>query len=545
MHVVRWLGAALSLVVAAPVLAQAEKAKPKIELDDLSLDSAQPAAKPPPKPAAKAAAKEAKAADPLDALGLPPAAPAKGDAKAAEKAPSKAPSAPAKAASKGDLLDLGPPPAKAAEKAAPKAPPADKAKAPTPPPPATPALATPASTPADKAKAAAPAATDKAKAVPGAPPAPASPAAVDKSKPAGPVAPAGAPAKPGAGPALALPANPMDLPLPDLLKPDVKPTYQLGIYKLVHPGQPDEPLFDEIEKSFVSVSEIAPAIRSTVLMKSPPKACDLEDDGCFALLGGFQQLSQILVGSLTKAENGLAVRVRVIDVQTQRRISQAEQLVASQDPTEIKAWAESLACKLLIPNGCQGEVMVDLDLPEMQLVVDQAPLKRAGDGKAPEKLRLPVGVRRMRVTIGQRTSLERPLPVLRKATPGVALYARQFEQGGLSLLAPKDLPLDKDGNRKVPPSVRPKVAEGKWTKPVGYVVAGLGVVAAGVGGLQGMQSKSLVDEANTAYDKNGGAFLQGDLTKISDAKTKATTANVLFITGAVLVTVGLTMAFAF
>lgn len=540
MHVARWLGAALSLVVAAPASAQAEKAKPKIELDDLSLDSGQPAVKPPPKPAAKAAAKDAKPADPLDSLGLPPVAPAKGDAKAAEKAPAKPPAAPAKAAAKGDLLDdLGLPPAKAA----PKAPSADKAKPPPPPP--APALAAPASAPADKAKAAAPPPADKAKLAPGAPPPPAAPAAVDKSKPAGPNAPAGAPAKAGAAPALALPTNPMDLPLPDLLRPDVKPTYQLGIYKLVHPGQPDEPLFDEIEKSFVSVSEIAPAIRSTVLMKSPPKACDLEDDGCFALLGGFQQLSQILVGSLTKAENGLAVRVRVIDVQTQRRISQAEQLVASQDQTEIKAWAEALACKLLIPNGCQGEVMVDLDLPEMQLVVDQAPLKRAGDGKAPERLRLPVGVRRMRVTIGQRTSLERPLPVLRKATPGVALYARQFEQGGLSLLAPKDLPLDKDGNRKVPPSVRPKVAEGKWTKPVGYVVAGLGVVAAGVGGLQGMQSKSLVDEANAAYDKNGGAFLQGDLTKISDAKTKASTANILFITGAVLVTVGLTMAFAF
>ena len=344
--------------------------------------------------------------------------------------------------------------------------------------------------------------------------------------------------------AAAAPA-PIQLELPDLLKPDIKPTYQLGIYKLVHPGQPDEPMFDEIEKILVSVSEVAPAVRSTVLMKSPPKACDLEDDGCFALLGGFQQLHQILVGSVIKGDNGLAVRVRLIDVQSQRRISQAEQIVASTDPTELKAWAEAMACKLLIPGGCHGEALVDLDQPEMQLIVDQSPLKRTGDGKSPEKLRLPVGVHRMRVTVGQRTSLERALPILRIGTPGVSLYARQFAEGGLSLLAPQDLPLDKDGNRKVPPSVRPKVAEGKWTRPVGYVIAGVGVAAAGVGGFQGLRSKSLVDEANQAYDTNKGAYLPADLTKIDQAKSAASTANILLISGAVLVAVGLTMAFAF
>lgn len=351
-----------------------------------------------------------------------------------------------------------------------------------------------------------------------------------------------------AGPAVAQPGpKSFDLPLPDLLKADAKPTYQLGIYRLVHPGQPNEPLFDDIERIFVSVSEVAPAIRSTVLMKSPPKACDLEDDGCFALLGGFQELHQILVGSLTKAENGLAVRVRIIDVQSQRRISQAEQLVASTDPTEIKAWAEALACKLLLRDGCAGEALIDADLPEMQLVVDQSPLKRTGEGSAPEKIRLPVGVHRMRVTIGQSTSLERALPILRISPPGVALYARQFAQGGLSLLAPQDLPLDKDGNRKPAPSVRPKVVQAgtKWTKTAGFVIAGVGVAAAGVGGWQGLRSKSLVSDANAGFDKNGGYYSAADVTTIESARTAATTANALFITGAVLAVAGATLILAF
>ena len=78
----------------------------------------------------------------------------------------------------------------------------------------------------------------------------------------------------------------------------------------------------------------------------------------------------------------------------------------------------------------------------------------------------------MRVTVGQRTSLERALPILRISPPGVALYARQFEQGGLSLLAPQDLPLDRDGNRKPAPSVRPKQVQAgtKWTKTAGFAI---------------------------------------------------------------------------
>lgn len=334
--------------------------------------------------------------------------------------------------------------------------------------------------------------------------------------------------------------------LPDLLSENAKPTYQLGIYKLVHPGQPDDPVFDDIEKSLTAVAQVAPAIRSVVPMKTP-KSCDLEDDACFALLGSLQQIDEVMVGALLKAENGLAVRVRVIDVQHQKRLSSAEQIVASTDPVEIRAWAESLACKLLVREGCMGEALIDLDLPEMQLIVDQSPLKRTGDGKAAEKIRLPVGVHKVRFTIGQSTSLERPLAILRDPQAGVALYGRQFDKGGLALLAPKDLPLDKDGKRKVPPSVRPRNPQAGISakKVIGFSLVGAGVIAAGIGGYEGLHANSLMDQANTNYTNQQGTYYPADAQTISSAKSAASTANILFIGGAVLVVAGALVAFAF
>ena len=342
--------------------------------------------------------------------------------------------------------------------------------------------------------------------------------------------------------------------LPDV---PIKPSgYVLGIYRLVHPGQPDDPSFGNIEQVLRSIADVAPNVKSVTYMAQPPKACDLEDDSCFALLGAFQQLDLIVLGSLTKADNGLALRVRLIDVASGKRLTQAQQIVASTDKTEIKSWAESLGCKLMIPGGCKGSAIVDLDLPEMQLIVDNTPLKRAAAPAAQtpaspivsslEKIELPVGPHRIRVTVGQRTSLERTLSILREPTPGVALYAREFEQGGLSLFAASDLPTGKDGRPVVMKSVRPIAGEGgKWTRPVGYVVAGLGVAAAGFGGYEYVHGKSLSDQANSRYVANQGAYHQGDLSTVQSAHSAKTLETVGLVAGGILVVAGLALAFAF
>jgi hypothetical protein len=189
------------------------------------------------------------------------------------------------------------------------------------------------------------------------------------------------PSTPAPSPAPAPVATPAPAPAPAPEPPkaaDNKKGFQLGVYKLEHPGQPDDPAFDEIEKVLRSIAEASPSVAASIFMPRPPKGCELEDDSCFAALGSFQQLDRVLLGSLTKAENGMAVRMRIIDVAAGKRVAQAEQIVASTNKVEIRAWAESLACKLLVPNGCTGTATVDLDLPEMQLLVDQRPIARTG-----------------------------------------------------------------------------------------------------------------------------------------------------------------------
>jgi len=300
---------------------------------------------------------------------------------------------------------------------------------------------------------------------------------------------------------------------------------------------------EAIDAIFTDVAQASKRYRSVVKLKQPPKLCDLEDDNCFALLGGFQQLDQVLVGEVIKLQNGAAVKVRLIDVQKGKAVGQKALTVASEDRKEIKAWAEALACELLNGATCFGQAILDADLPEMKIFIDNQPSQRSG--QEVEQLRLPLGVHTVRVMVDQRTSLERKLLVSRDQPTKPALYARQLEEGGISLTPVQDLQLDVSGKTSLPPSAKVVKGGGRWTRPVGFTVAGVGALAAGIGAYEGMHSKSLVSDANSRYQTNHGAYQQSDLATISSAHSAASTANVLFVVGAVLVAAGLTMSFAF
>jgi hypothetical protein len=353
-------------------------------------------------------------------------------------------------------------------------------------------------------------------------------------------------------PALALPpVAPPPLPMPAAPLPeppkqaDNKKGYQLGVYKLEHPGQPDDVAFDEIEKVLRSIAEASPSVRSSIFMPRPPKGCELEDDACFAALGSFQQLDRVLLGSLTKAENGMAIRIRLIDVAAGKRVGQAEQLVASTDKVEIRAWAESLACKLLVPNGCAGTMTVDADLPEMQILVDQKPIARSA--RRPEQITLPVGVHKVRVMVGERTSLEKPVPVLRENWTAVGLYARQSEDGGLRLLAATEATKGSDGKPRVLASQQTKLAPsgGSWIKPTGITMAAVGLVAGGLGVWQGLHGKSLNNTLNAHYAAQGNAYSQADFADMDSAKSATRNGNALLIAGLGLIAAGAVLTFAF
>jgi hypothetical protein len=355
--------------------------------------------------------------------------------------------------------------------------------------------------------------------------------------PAAPTPAAPAPAAPAAG---GQPAPPLPGTQPAL--PSAKPKGEgttLGLYRLVRKGETDA-LLKTVDDAFRQVADASRRYRAVVALPEPAEkqGCGLNVP-CLASLGGLQGVDEVLAGDLTKTENGLILRVKLVDTRGEKVLGDKDQVIASQTAPEVQVWAESLACKLMMGQECVGEVLVDADLPEIKILVDGEPVPRTSS--RPERLRLPVGVHRVRIAVDKRTSLDRPLLVSRQPSPGVTLYAREHEEA-LALTSPAEAPRGIDGKPSVAPSVRPTPT--KWTKSVGITMAALGAVAVGIAAYEGLHSKSLADDANSRFAANG-AYTQRDLSTISSAHSAATTANVLFIAGGVLAASGLVLTFAF
>ena len=330
-------------------------------------------------------------------------------------------------------------------------------------------------------------------------------------------------------------------------KPAPKPAspvgLQLGIYRLVPPGTADDPAMQSIEDTFIDVAQASKRYRTVVKLAKPPKICELEDDNCFALLGGFQQLDQVLVGEILKLQNGAAVKVRLIDVQNSKAIGQKALTAQTDDKSEIKSWAEALACDLINNTTCKGQAMVDVDLADMRVIIDNMQYPRVG--RNPEIFTVPLGVHSVRVAVDERTSVERKLLVSREPPSKPALMARQLPGGGIILMRPQDLQMNASGKRDLAASVpSSELKQTKWTRPVGLAVAGLGIGAAAIGTYEGLHSRSLTNDANARYYSQNG-YLQRDLSQLDSARSAAGTANILFVVGAVLLASGSAMSFAF
>jgi len=364
---------------------------------------------------------------------------------------------------------------------------------------------------------------------------PKTPPKTEQLEPPPPAAPVPAPAAPTAQPAPPIPSTQPALPS---AKPKGEGT-TLGLYRLVRKRETD-PLLKTVDDAFRQVADASKRYKSVIALPEPAEkqGCGL-NVACLASLGGLQGVDEVFAGDLTKTENGLILRVRLVDTRGEKVLGDKDQVIASQTAAEVQVWAESLACKLLMGQECMSEVLIDADLPEMKILVDGEVVPRTSS--RPERLRLPVGAHMVRVAVDKRTSLERQLLVSRQPSPGVALYAREHEEA-LTLIPAADAPRGVDGKASVAPSVRPTPS--KWTKSVGITMAAVGAVALGIAAYEGLHSKSLADDANARYAANG-AYTQSDLSTISSAHSAATAANVLFAVGGVLAASGLVLTFAF
>jgi len=351
--------------------------------------------------------------------------------------------------------------------------------------------------------------------------------------------------KPAAQPAAPLPAAGAapDLALPPALP--AQPALDLGLFLkdtslCVFPflkesahGNADKAYLDSIQKTFFDVAKDSPLLKDAVLLSAV--LCDPHDAACFSEAGKKARCQNVLVGSSAAKGNGFVLSVRMFEVAKLRVMpgSEVEQVLETDRQSDVQAWAEGQACRALQVK-CVGKIYVDADRKDMNIYIDNRLAPRAF--KTPEQIAVEPGLHAVRISIGQRTSLEKKVAVRRNAFSELVI-ARQTDKGGLPLWLAPEL------TGKPGPSV--DVAEGGWKKPVGLTVAGAGVVAIAVGLFQGLHSKSLVDQAAKNYAANGSTYLPSDVSNLQSAHSAATLGNVLLIGGTVLAATGAVLTFAF
>ena len=295
-----------------------------------------------------------------------------------------------------------------------------------------------------------------------------------------------------------------------------------------------------IEQSFLNVARLSPLLRDATLLPTESK-CAVDDDSCLALLGSFSACENVLAGSATKVDNGYATSIRFVNVKKGQTVANAspDQVIQTKDPQQVAAWVEKQACKALQVN-CMGEARVDLDLPTMQLFIDDKPFARTI--AQPETLKLPVGPHTLVAAIGPRRSREVVLPIRLAKPKEVSFYVRQNARGEIDLRGRGEV-LDMAGHPMVQESAHYEAAS-HWQRPTGLAIAGVGALVAGVGVYQGLHSKSLVNQASSNYRANG-TYLPSDISTLDSAHSAASLGNVLTIAGAVAVAAGLVLSFAF
>jgi hypothetical protein len=276
-----------------------------------------------------------------------------------------------------------------------------------------------------------------------------------------------------------------------------------------------------------AVLELAPSVKSTVTLQAPQPCAN---EACWVVAGAAGNVERVLVAT----HSGRTLRLKVLDVATRKQMAQGQREAVAPEAAEATAWAESVACKMLVPAGCFGEARVEAPA-EVELELDGRRLQ------AGEKRILPVGVHALKVNEGG-TSSTRSVPVLIEGTPPVSIAPAL----ALAPLAPTPSPAAAPEAAPVAAvtSTAPPAPRRTWTRTAGYVTAGAAVAAAAVGLYFGAKSRSDLDQAESSYRANG-AYQPSDLDALHSGNSSARTANALFIASGVLLAAGAALTFAF
>ena len=269
-----------------------------------------------------------------------------------------------------------------------------------------------------------------------------------------------------------------------------------------------------LESGLQAIAALAPLSQHPRVLPRPAQRCG--DDACALELA--RSLDELVVASLQAGQ----LRLRVLDVGTGQRVGAPQQAAVKDD--EAVAAAEAMACRLLVPEGCTGELKLGV-AAGTRVEVDGAPVPAAG-------ARLPVGLHALVARSGAR-SQARTIAIVREAPLSLSLPdavepARAPALAAIAGTSPATAPASRG-----------------WTRPAGIAVASAGVVAAGLGIYFGASSRSDLGTAETAWRSNGGSYRTGDAATLSAGNSSAHKANLLFAASAVLVSAGAILFFAF
>jgi len=272
-----------------------------------------------------------------------------------------------------------------------------------------------------------------------------------------------------------------------------------------------------VSDSLRAVLERAPSVRSSVTLKAPQPCTN---EACWVTAGAASNVDRVLVASLANR----TLRIKILEVATRKQVAQGQRDGVSPEPAEAAAWAEAVACKLLVPTGCTGEAVVQAPTG-VELDLDGRALKPG------EKRVLPVGVHTLRIKEGSEVS-SRAVPVLIEGAPPVTI-------------GPAPPPPVAVAAPAAAVSAAPAPApERKWTRTAGYVTAGAAVAAAAVGLYFGAKSRSDLNDAEASYRANG-FYQPAGLDKLSSGNSAANTANALYIASGVLILSAAAFTFVF
>ncbi len=206
--------------------------------------------------------------------------------------------------------------------------------------------------------------------------------------------------------------------------PAAQPVHRIGVYPLERSGSARH-AFRQVQADLKKSLALFPSVE--VFDLAAPDRCRLSDLACLVNVGRLAAADWVVTGSVERFPNGVAVRLKLIDVarETQREVK----TFLSGGASDLVGAMALAGCELLGVKKCEGTLAVSGTAGAQVLLGDQAV------GKTPYSARLAIGHYRVRVAQDGLSTPEKAVDVgLARVTS-----VRVAKDGGRLLFA-EDLP---------------------------------------------------------------------------------------------------------